>query len=756
MPPLNIFIKSFTEEALQKLSQHVLLDSDFNKACNDIHDIPVNIAPKIFHSDSSFSYQNPQALSVYPSKTDSKAYLEKAEQLIEAMHGISNQACFEIRGNQESVECGFFGEESDINIIDSSIRNFYPKIITEVQDLENRDEPFYIFDFIPQAPFFKSLTSYETFSISPLNIFPQLFFNIENNKTGVYQVQFSPLPGETHELVKQAIDTKFLALMGADRQVPPSLQANAEKLEYKSPDFRGYFSVCVRIILPVDSLTSTVKAFISNYSYGSKAFKVFDNQHYSQEQICEMRNERTSYHSGFLCNSHELTSLLHIPYQILYDKTYRDIFAIAPIGDKPQKSAEYKDITIGSWACGNSSKEIHLPIQKEIPHVHILGLSRQGKSILLGHMAIEKIMRNEAVFVFDPHGDLVDNILKMVPKNKKDKVVYINFGLKQATPQITIRQNLDITNPSKASDDLTEAMRDVASGREKFWGPKMAYYFSCLYYIYSVLPDLNLTHIRQLVSTSRKAKVLRTKVKARISNPIVKDFLDELDFTTHESLMPVITRLSHLLLDEKSLRLFTLEENKISIADIMENGKLCLVNLSCGIIGKQRSSILSGLMDSLINNNALARANIPYEERKPCTVIKDEFYLGPGDLDSQLTGLAKYNISVVFAHQYLSQVEGLTREVMATAGSRIIFKIRREDAEVMGRDFDIDPEEFTSLKKFQAIVKIEDEIIKINTPKPAFNKKDYSQEIIGEGLAKYYQWQDEKNKPMMDLTYDTL
>ena len=227
-----------------------------------------------------------------------------------------------------------------------------------------------------------------------------------------------------------------------------------------------------------------------------------------------------------------------------------------------------------------------------------------------------------------------------------DDVVVIDFGLKDATPRITIRSNIDISNPSKASDDLTESMRDVSGSRENFWGPKMAYYFSCLFYIYSVLPDLSLTHIRLLVSRSKKAKVLRTKVKARIKHPIVQDFLDELDFIPYEAMTPVTNRLSHLLLDRKSLRLLTLKQNKISIADIMENGKLCLINLSCGIIGRQRSSILSGLMDSLINNNALARSNIPYEERKPCTVIKDEFYLGPGDLDNQLVGLAKYGISV--------------------------------------------------------------------------------------------------------------
>lgn len=739
---INQFAAHFVRESLKRLSLHTLLDADINKLCHEIRDKPLDITPRALNQNKAdFSYQKPKSLYVYPSKDDSEKYLEKAEQMIESIHGVNNQAVFEIRGNKEEITCSFYAEKEDIGIIDSAVRNFYPKAITEISEPECVSGSLYVYDFIPVEPFYKPLTSYREFTVSPLNLIPRLFFNIENNKTGIYQIVFKPLQGEIHQLVKQAIDTEWQAMQGIDKQIPPSLQPNAinEKVQYKSPEFKQYYSVCARIILPSDSFITGIKAFIANYSYGSKQFKALDNRHYSQEKIGEMANNRGGYHSGFLVNSHELTSLMHIPFQMLYDKGFNDIFASAPVGDKPMKTAEYKDVVIGAWACGKKTKEIHLPLQREIPHVHIVGVSRSGKSVLLSHIAIEKFKRREAVFVLDPHGDLIDNILRMVPRKLKDDVVLIDFGLRDYTPQITIRGNVDITNPSKVSDDLSESMRDITSGSEKFYGPRMAYYFQCLYFIYCVLPDLNLTDIRLLVSSSRKGKVLRIKVKARIHHPIVKDFLEEISSTNYESLAPVITRLSHLLLDESSLRLFTLETNRISISDIMENAKLCLVNLACGIIGRQRSSILTGVTDNLIDNNAVSRAVLPLHKRKPCTVIKDEFYLGPGDLDAQLTGLAKYGISVVFAHQYLHQVEGRTRAVLGTAGTRIAFRLRREDAEELSPEFNnIDPAEFTGLEQFKAILKAPDETVKVNTPKPEFSEKDCSKEIREENLEKYY------------------
>jgi len=698
---------------------------------------------------------------VIPSRKDVKDFLQKSEQLVEAIHGIIGQVSFEISGNMDEVLAGFYGDPSDLSIIESAAGNFYPNAITNLIDCENYSGSYRIFDFIPDtdAPFYKCHTTHKDFARSPLNQLVKIFGSVKKGQ-GTYHIVFRSLHGQYHDLIEEAIDSEFRAKYGAERGTVPSLQSGTydRGLHYKSPMFKSYFAVNARIILPDESLSESVKAFISNYSLGSRPYNVLENRHYSDSQIDGMLNRRDAYHTGFLLNSHELTSFVHIPHEVMEDKVSSKIFAIAPPGEKPDKTANYPDVEIGKWICGKSQITIHLPNQREIPHVHIPGVSRSGKSVLLSHIAINKFKAGEAVFIFDPAGDLISNTLKMVPSQLADKVVMIDFGIKDHIPQITIRDNVDISTPSKASDDLTESMQDVGVNRNKFFGPKMAYIFQCLYYIYCVRPELNLVDIRLIVSSNSRAKALRTKIKSRISHPIIRDFLSELDHTPQEMLIPVVTVLSHLLLDDNSLRLFTQEKNKISIDDIMEHGKLCLINLSIGAIGKQRSSILSGVIDSLITNNALARSRIPYNKRKPCTVIKDEFYLGPGDLDNQLTGLAKYGLSVMFAHQYLDQVDGATREVMETAGTRIAFKLRRKDAEIMAKDFGVIPEEFTTLRKFEALVKAEDEVVKIATPRLSVDKEDHSKAIMESCLEKFYFKVDEEqeSKEPKHLPYDRL
>jgi hypothetical protein len=767
MSEIMPFLNRFIEESFASNSRHILLDQDFNKGCSKIYDIPVDITPKGLGDNHGFvPYHNPQTLNVYPAKSDEEDYLKKAELQNSSIHRITNQVVFEVKGNSSNITSGFYGESNDLESVSSAVRNYYPNSHLEIHKPKEYWGNFFVYTLFPRAPFYRSLSTYhDFFVVSPLNMIPQILLKLDKNQIGVYQVLIKPLGGEVHALVSDSIDTEWTALQGeaGQNKVLPSLQGGiiGERLTYKSPEFRQYYSVCVRLILPTDALTPIVKSFVANYTYGQHGFTIYDNQHYSQEQVCEMLNKRVSYNTGFLVNSHELTSLLHIPYQVVSDKEFADIFKAVPAGDKPLLTATFEDICIGTWACGDKSKKIFLPIQVEIPHMHVIGKSRQGKSVSLSFIAINKFLRGESVFVLDPHGDLVTSILKMVPKKLIDKVVVIDFGLEDFTPLITIRGNVDLSDPSKVSDDMTEAMQDVGTTRDKnFWGPKMAYYFSCLYYIYCVTPELNLTHIRQLASPrSSKAKVIREKLKAKIKHPVIKEFLQEIAYVSNESVMPVLQRLSHLLLPDKSLRLFTIEENKINFKYMMENGMLCLVNLSVGVLGKQRSGTLSGLMDGLLNNNSLARVSIPYDERKPCTLIKDEFYLGPGDLDSQLTGLAKYGLSVVFANQYLDQVEGSTREVMATAGSRLVFKTRRKDAEILAKDFNIDPEEITSLRKFQAFFHSEGETVKINTPRPIFPKNDYSNEIMQNCLDKYYLKHDDEKKTVPEkeiLEFDKL
>ncbi|OPY88343.1 MAG: AAA-like domain protein [Smithella sp. PtaU1.Bin162] len=739
------FIHYFVEEALKKKSLCELRNKDMNKSCHDINAEAVSLIPRLISEVKPFAWKSATTLNFYPAKTFSENFLEKAEQFIESLHNCG-QIVFEIQGNCKEITFSFHAEQEDIKIIDAALKNYFPQSYTELTTDSNIEDKSVVYDFVPDidAPFYKSMTSYLGFKISPLNLVPQMFLKIPEGKTGVYQVLLSPINGNIHEIVEECVDIEWMGRHGDENKTTPSLQANAinKKLEYKSPEFRSYYAVSFRLILPDDSLKNFVNAFIANYVYGKKSFEIITD--YTQEKISAMLNNKAVFHAGFLANSHETAGILHIPFGLMNEKAFDDVLQTIPDGDYPYIMSREADIEIGKWACGNSTLPVYLPIQRYNPHVWLMGVQRSGKSLLLRHTALEKFQNGEAVFVIDPHGDLAEDIIRRVDKKLIPKVVYIDFGLKDYTPLLTIRENLDVQfiGAGKFSDDLSASMETISSTRNNssWYGPKMAYGFACIFYLYASVPELNFADLRQLISKSPRGQAMREKIKAKVKHPVVINFLEEIQHSSYDSMQPVLTRLAHLLLDEKSLRFFTIEEskNQISLKNSMETGQLCVINLACGIIGRQRSSMLSGLFDSIINNLALQRAHIPFSKRRPVTLIKDEFYLGPGDLDSQLSGLSKYQLSVIFAHQYLNQVEGKTRDVMETAGTKIFFRLRPEDAEVIGKHHKIPPEELIKLKPSNAYVIRDNEKVRVQTVKYSPSEYDSSQEIKEMNLRKYY------------------
>ena len=758
MSEINPFIRGVVQEAVNKQAVAQTYDNELNKACRDIKTRGMDITPACLSpGNNPFTYKNPVLLNIYPAAKDQEEHLEKTVQMIESTK-VNKQLVYEISGNNTAINCRYYGESDDIAIADSAIQNYHPNCITELveEDNNNLPEKLYAYDFIPSAAFFTQLVSFRDFIRMPINILLQLFSTLE--ETGIFQIIFVPLDSEVNTMIKESIDCIWKASQGSQSEkTPPSLQRESEKLEFKAPNQKHY-AVCMRIILPKNRIAE-VTAFINSYLYGSKPFIVMDNRHYSQRQIRNMLTKRFCYHTGFIVNSHELTGLLNFPYEVFTDKKLKEIFMTAPAGDVPENKETTSDIPVGHWVCGNKKRTVFLPDQRHSPGVHIIGKPRSGKSVGLAWMAIELMRRGITTFVFDPHGDLVELILRLIPEEKINDVVVLDFGLNDYTPQITIRENIDFRNPAKFADDMSENMRDVTTGKEKFWGPRMAFYFAAIYHAYASIPELKFADLIKLISLSKTGYNFRKKIKSKLTNRIVIQMLDDIyAMKNNDVLMPVISRLSHLLLDEKSLRLFTLEENKISIQHILETGKLCLVNLACGIIGKQRSSILSGLVDSLICNNIVARAAVPFNERKQCIMIKDEFYLGPGDIQTAITGLTKYGLSLFLAHQHMSQVEKDTRDVLGTLETRICFRANLEDAEEFSRQSKIPVSAFTDQKGFEFIMITKDKVVKTITPKLVFQKQNFSKKIMEINIKRsYLHHEPVQQKPKQkDLFQDSI
>src|SRR5262249_19110331 len=143
------------------------------------------------------------------------------------------------------------------------------------------------------------------------------------------------------------------------------------------------------------------------------------------------------------------------------------------------------------------------------------------------------------------------------------------------------------------------------------------------------------------------------------------------------------------LTDPALNRIVTASEREVHIRQIMDEGKVLLVNLAKGRIGEDSSSLLGGLLVTTIGLAAFSRADVSAEQRRDFFVYVDEFQsFTTLAVANMLSELRKYRVGFSIAHQYLHQLEpDIRHAVLGNVGTIISFRIGAEDSPYMVREF---------------------------------------------------------------------
>jgi type IV secretory pathway TraG/TraD family ATPase VirD4 len=164
---------------------------------------------------------------------------------------------------------------------------------------------------------------------------------------------------------------------------------------------------------------------------------------------------------------------------------------------------------------------------------------------------------------------------------------------------------------------------------------------------------------------------------------------------------PLQNKIGAILTDPLLRRVFTGKRSSFRFRQVMDEGKVVLVNLAKGRIGEGPATILGSLLVSSLSLAALSRADVPEEKRRPFFVYLDEFHtFSTLSLATMLSELRKYKVGMVLANQYLGQLDPRVRDaVIANAGTLIAFRLGAQDARFLAPEFApvFEPEDLLSL-----------------------------------------------------------
>ena len=313
-------------------------------------------------------------------------------------------------------------------------------------------------------------------------------------------------------------------------------------------------------------------------------------------------------------------------------------------------------------------------------HMYIIGKSGVGKSKLLELMIRQDVAYGHGLCLMDPHGDVIEEILKFIPKERMDDVVIIDPTDLDHPVSFNPLTNIDPSFKHQLTQGLIEVMEKQFGAN---WTPRLehVFRFTCL-----ALLDYPHATMRGMISmlTDRN---YRQKVIEYIEDDMVKrfwaiEFADWSEKFDTDAIIPLVNKLGQFLSDPLLRNIFGQKENKIDIEKIMKEKKILFINLCKGRLGEENSSFLGAMFITKIKQAGMARASMPEENRTDFYLYVDEFHnLVTETFENILSEARKYCLCLTVAHQYVGQLTPRVQAaVLGNTGTIIIFRVGGEDA----------------------------------------------------------------------------
>lgn len=341
-------------------------------------------------------------------------------------------------------------------------------------------------------------------------------------------------------------------------------------------------------------------------------------------------------------------------------------------------------------------------------------------------MVRQDIEKGEGVALIDPHGDVAERVLELVPPERIDDVIYFN----PADFERPIGLNMLEFDP-KYPESKTFVVNELLEIFEKlyalkahgFGGPIFEQYMRNSLLLVMEDPESGNTLIevpRVLSDTSfRKYKL------SKCQNIVVKNFWElEAEKAGGEAalanMVPYITSKMNIFTANDLVRpIISQPKSAFNFREIMDSGKILIINLSKGRLGDINSYLLGMIIVGKILMSALSRADIPEENRKDFYLYIDEFHnVTTRTITTVLAEARKYRLTMIFGHQYVGQLDEETQKaIFGNVGSMLAFRVGPDDAKYLVTQFEpvFDENDLVNFDNYNAGLRL---LIKGETSKP--------------------------------------
>lgn len=487
-------------------------------------------------------------------------------------------------------------------------------------------------------------------------------------------------------------------LMHTEINLPPQLNTFEKELHQivKGKLDQHLFETTIRILIALkdnhtfnqraESIVASVGPFTNTHQSLTAKGSILPSEFLFKRRLNQFKNRQLSRGFGYptVLSASELADLYHFPYtditkvEGLVKNKSKDL--PAPLSMK--KSDTRFDVILGYNDYGGEKIPIGLTlIQREL-HTYMIGKTGMGKSELLKSLIRQDMENGKGVAVLDPHGDLFYDILGLVPQKRIRDVVVFN-------PSDTeYPVGLNLLNSGVTFKDRDEGIDKVVSTTlavfqkitdEKYWGPRLEHVLRNATQTALFTPIPSFWTVQKLLTSS---KTYQKEVAQNLTDPVLRQFwagefslLGKMQQS--EVTAPVTNRIGKFLTSHLSRNILLQEKSAFNIQEVMDEGKILLVNLSKGELGEDQSHFFGSLMLSLIQLSAYQRIHILESKRRDFFLYVDEFQNFATPIFKEMSAEGrKWHVPLFTCNQNIAQIEDLSILKIITGNANNLIALR--------------------------------------------------------------------------------
>lgn len=635
-------------------------------------------------------------------------------------------------------------------------------------------------ELVPTKKYFYPIRTYKTMESDPLGALSNAMSKLDENEGAAIQFIVSPAghgwqskprhmaleiqqgknphtveKGVAYQVFREFTHGIGAGLMGKDSskekgsrhdlsgthspiQLTPMQQEIVKRLEEKASR-SGYYTnirIVASSIHPGAASMHLKNISAAFLQYNMPPFNGFQVKRKNKDDVVKDYIFRVfrKYWKKAIFNTEELASLWHLPTPLIDTPNIKWLTSRkAP----PPINALKSGVLLGRNIYRNQETPIYIGREDRRRHMYVIGRTGSGKTEIMKYMSVQDIKAGEGLCVIDPHGDFIEDILPHIPKERAEDVILFEpfdmdrpMGLNmlevssEEQKDFAIQEMISIfyklvTDPAMLGPMFEHNMRNA---------------------MLTLMADEE--HPGTLIEIPRiftDTQFQKYKV-GKLKDPVVKAFWEKemaktSDFHKSEMLGYLISKVGRFVENSMMRNIVGQSKSAFNFREVMDDGKILLVNLAKGKVGEINAKLLGLIIVSKLQMAALQRADMPEADRRDFYLYVDEFQNFITDAFSTILSEArKYRLDLIIAHQYLGQLQtqagaqgagssNLRDAVFGNAGTIMSFRIGVEDSEFLEKEFAPTFNQFDLLNvdRFNAFMKL-----MINqTPSKPFNLATY-------------------------------